>query len=100
MLLIAAVSAVFIYFRTDPANRGTTFWISVGFLGFALILETLQASGIAMRSNSGRNIPVSFSKLILLVLCGIVLLVLSMPEEDNIAEGVRDGGTSKNLGWR
>ena len=60
--LIAAVAAVFVYFLTKPEQRGTTFWISVGFLAFALILETLQASGIAMRSNNGKNIPVGFSK--------------------------------------
>ena len=63
--LIAAVTAVFVYFLTTPEQRGTTFWISVGFLVFGLLLETLQASGIAWRGNGGKNIPVSFTKFIL-----------------------------------
>ncbi len=65
LALIVAASALFIYFMTSPEQRGVKFWISIGFLVFALIFETLQASGIAMRFNSGKNIPVSFSKLIL-----------------------------------
>ena len=65
LALISAASALFIYFMTTPEQRNITFWISIGFIVFALIFETLQASGIAMRFNSGRNIPVSFSKLIL-----------------------------------
>ena len=65
LALISAASALFIYFLTTPEQRNITFWISIGFIVFALILETLQASGIAMRFNSGKNIPVSFSKLIL-----------------------------------
>lgn len=65
LALISAASALFIYFLTTPEQRNVTFWISIGFIVFAMILETLQASEIAMRFNSGRNIPVSFSKLIL-----------------------------------
>lgn len=63
--LIAAATAVFVYFLTTPEQRGTTFWISVSFLGVAMILETLMFSGIAMRSNNGQNVPVSFTKVIL-----------------------------------
>lgn len=76
--LIAAATAVFVYFLTTPEQRGTTFWISVGFLVFALILETLQASGIAMRSNSGKNIPVSFTKFILGALYFLIVIALSV----------------------
>lgn len=65
MALIGVAAAVFAYFLTTPEQRGTTFWISAGFLLFALILETLMFSGIAWRSNNGKNIPVSFSKAIL-----------------------------------
>lgn len=65
LALVVAASALFIYFTTTPEQRGVNFWISIGFMVFALILETLQASGIAMRFNSGKNVPVSFSKLIL-----------------------------------
>ena len=78
MLLIAAISAVFIYFRTDPTNRGTTFCISVGFLGFALILETLLASGIALRSNKGRNIPGNFAMFILGTIYFIAVILISV----------------------
>ncbi len=63
--LIAAATAVFVYFLTTPEQRGTTFWISVGFLVFALIFETLMFAGIAMRSNKGKEIPISFTKVIL-----------------------------------
>lgn len=63
--LVALAAAVFVYFLTTPEQRGVTFWISVVFMAVAMVLETLQASGIAMRTNSGRNIPVSFTKFIL-----------------------------------
>ena len=65
MLLIAAVAAVFLYFLTTPEQRDIKFWMSIGFLAFAMILETLMFSGVAMRSNNGQNIPVSFTKVIL-----------------------------------
>ena len=62
--LIALVAAVFVYFLTSPEQRGTTFWVSVAFIGVAFVLETLTAMGIAWRGNGGKNIPVSFSRLI------------------------------------
>ena len=76
--LIAAVAAVFVYFLTSPEQRGTTFWISVGFLVFALILETLQASGIAMRSNKGQNIPMGFTRFILGAIYFILVIALAV----------------------
>ena len=78
MLLIVAATAVFIYFLTTPEQRGTTFWISMGFLLFALVLETLQASGIAMRSNGGKEIPAGFSKVILGGLYFIFVIAMSI----------------------
>ena len=78
MLLIAAATAVFTYFLTTPEQRGVTFWISAGFLAFAMILETLMFSGIAMRSNNGRNIPVSFTKVILGGLYFLFVIVVSI----------------------
>lgn len=60
-LLIALASAVFVYFLTTPEQRGVTFWISIVFLIIALVFETLQASGMAMRVRS----PVSFTKFML-----------------------------------
>ena len=78
MLLIVAVTAVFIYFLTTPEQRGTTFWISMGFLIFALVLETLQASGIAMRSNGGKEIPAGFAKVILGGLYFIFVIAMSI----------------------
>ena len=65
MLLIVAVAALFIYFLTTPEQRGTTFWMSMAFLLFALVLETLMASGIAMRSNGGKEVTSGFAKVIL-----------------------------------
>ena len=78
MLLIAAAVAVFTYFLTTPEQRGVTFWISAGFLAFAMILETLMFSGIAMRSNNGRNVPVSFTKVILGGLYFLFVIVVSI----------------------
>ena len=78
MLLIAAVTAVFVYFLTTPEQRGTTFWMSAGFLLFALVLETLMASGIAMRSNGGKEIPAGFSKVILGGLYFIFVIAVSV----------------------
>ena len=78
MLLIAAVTAFFVYFLTTPEQRGVTFWISAGFLAFAMILETLMFSGIAMRSNNGQNVPVSFTKVILGGLYFLFVIVVSV----------------------
>lgn len=78
MLLIAAAVAVFTYFLTTPEQRGVTFWISAGFLAFAMILETLMFSGIAMRSNNGQNVPVSFTKVILGGLYFLFVIVVSI----------------------
>ncbi|MBQ6981260.1 MAG: hypothetical protein IJQ15_02385, partial [Synergistaceae bacterium] len=63
--LIGLAAAVFTYYLTTPEQRGTTFWISAGFIIFALVLETFLFAGIAWRGNGGKNIPVSFSKSIL-----------------------------------
>ncbi|MBQ7543441.1 MAG: hypothetical protein IJT02_00705 [Synergistaceae bacterium] len=76
--LIAAVAALFIYFLTTPEQRGTTFWISVAFLGVAFVLQTLQAMGIAWRSNGGKNIPVGFSKLILGFVYFLFVIVMAV----------------------
>ena len=65
MALIGVAAAAFTYYLTTPEQRGTNFWISAGFIVFALVVETLMFAGIAMRSNNGKNIPVSFSKSIL-----------------------------------
>ena len=78
LLLITVVAAVFVYFLTTPEQRGTTFWISAGFLIFALVLETLTASGIAMRSNNGKEIPTGFSKIILGGIYFIFVLAMSI----------------------
>ena len=77
MALIGLVSAVFVYYLTTPEQRGTTFWISVGFLVFGLVLETLLFAGIAWRGNKGKNIPVSFSKAILGGLYFLFVIVVS-----------------------
>ncbi|MBR1486879.1 MAG: hypothetical protein IJ597_06455 [Synergistaceae bacterium] len=78
MFLIAAVTAVFIYFLTTPEQRGTTFWMSMGFLAFGLILETLMASGIAMRSSAGKEFPSGFTKVILGGLYFIFVIAMSI----------------------
>ena len=76
MFLIAAVAAVFIYFLTD--KRDTNFWVSIGFLAFAMLMETFTASGIAMRFNSGKNIPSSFAQFILSTIYFIFVIAASV----------------------
>ena len=78
MALIAAVTAVFVYYLTTPEQRGTAFWMSVGFLAFALVVETLLFAGIAWRGNKGKNIPVSFSKAILGGVYFLFVIVVSI----------------------
>lgn len=78
MFLIAAVTAVFIYFLTTPEQRGTTFWISIGFLAAALILCTLFASRIAMRGNSGRAVPGHFAQLFLVFAYFIFVIAIAI----------------------
>ena len=78
MLLIGLTAAVFVYFLTTPEQRGVTFWISAGFLIFAMLLETLMFSGIAMRSNSGRNVPMSFTQAIIGGIYFLFVIVVSV----------------------
>ena len=78
MLLIGLAAAVFVYFLTTPEQRGVTFWISVGFLIFALVLETLMFSGIAMRGDSGRKVPAGFSQVLLCGLYFLFVIVVSV----------------------
>ena len=65
MLLVVAVAAVFVYFLSSEETRGTTFWMSLGFMGVALVLATLFASRVALRGDSGRAVPGSFVQLFL-----------------------------------
>ena len=78
MLLIAAATAVFVYFLTTPEQRGTTFWISIGFLTAALVLCTLFASRIAMRGNSGRAVPGHFAQLFLIFAYFAFVVIISI----------------------
>lgn len=66
MLLIVAVAAVFVWFLAEPESRGTTFWMSLGFMGFALLLTTLFASRIALRGSGGRGVSGHFAQLFLI----------------------------------
>ena len=66
MLLVVAVAAVLVWFLAEPESRGTTFWMSLGFMGFALLLSTLFASRIALRTSGGRNVPGHFAQLFLI----------------------------------
>ncbi|MCR4819211.1 MAG: hypothetical protein K5841_09680 [Fretibacterium sp.] len=66
MLLIVAVAAVFVWFLAEPESQGTTFWMSLAFMGVALLLSTLFASRIALRGNGGRGVPGHFAQLFLI----------------------------------
>ena len=76
--LIGLAAAVFIYFLTTPEHRGITFWISVGFLIFALLYETLTFSGIAMRSHEGRDVPVGFVQVVVAGIYFVFVIVVSV----------------------
>ncbi|MBR1419408.1 MAG: hypothetical protein IJ576_10630, partial [Synergistaceae bacterium] len=78
MLLVAAVAAVFIYFLTTPEQRGTTFWISIGFIAAALVLSTLFASRIAMRGNSGRAVPGHFAQMFLAIAYFAFVIIIAV----------------------
>ena len=77
-LLIGLAAAVFIYFLTTPEQRGVTFWISAGFLIFALVYETLTFSGIAMRSHEGRDVPVGFTQVVLAGIYFVFVIIISV----------------------
>ena len=76
--LIGLAAAVFIYFLTTPEQRGVTFWISAGFLIFALVYETLTFSGIAMRSHEGRDVPVGFAQVVLAGIYFVFVIIISV----------------------
>lgn len=59
--LIAVTAGVFIFFLTTPEGRGTTFWISMASLAFALILGLLFSTKFAL--SGGRETPANFSYL-------------------------------------
>lgn len=59
--LITVTAGVFIFFLTTPERRGTTFWISMGSLAFALILGLIFSSKVVL--SGGREVPGNFSQL-------------------------------------
>ena len=70
--LIAVTAGVFIFFLTTPEERGTTFWISMVSLAFALILGLLFSSKVAL--SDGREAPGNFSHLV--VVAGYFIFVV------------------------
>ncbi len=78
LLLVSTITGVFVWLLTTPEDRGTTFWLSMGFLAFAALLGTLLASRIALRGNRGAEIPHGFSHLYLLVLYFVFVIVMAI----------------------
>ena len=78
LFLVAVVAGGCVWFLTTPEARGTTFWMSMGFLAFAALLGTLFASRIVIRSNAGREVPHGFSQLYLLVLYFIFVIAMAI----------------------
>ena len=78
LFLVAVVTGVCVWFLTTPEARGTTFWMSMGFLAFAALLGTLFASRIVLRSNAGREIPHGFSHIYLLALYFIFVIAMAV----------------------
>jgi hypothetical protein len=75
--LICAVVAVFLFFLTKPEQRDATFWISIGVLVFAGVLDAMFASRIAF-SDDSRQPPHTFTQLTLTVLYTAVVIVLAV----------------------
>ncbi|MBQ9566364.1 MAG: hypothetical protein IJU98_12335 [Synergistaceae bacterium] len=78
MLLVAAVAAVFVYFLTDEAQRGTTFWMSVAGMAAGLILTTLFAAKVAVRQDGGRGVPGGFAQLFLVGAYFLFTLIIAV----------------------
>ena len=78
LFLVAVVTGVCVWFLTTPEARGTTFWMSMGFLAFAALLGTLFASRIVLRSNAGREVPHGFSHIYLLALYFIFVIAMAV----------------------
>jgi hypothetical protein len=75
--LICAVAAVFLFFLTKPEQRDVTFWISIGVLVFAGVLDAMFASRIVF-SDDSRQPPHTFTQLALAVLYTVVVIVLAV----------------------
>nr|WP_315098211.1 hypothetical protein [uncultured Fretibacterium sp.] len=78
LFLVAVVAGVCVWFLTTPEARGTTFWMSMGFLAFTALLGTLFASRIVIRSNAGREVPHGFSHIYPLALYFIFVIAMAV----------------------
>ena len=76
LILLCVVAGIFIYFFTTPENRGTTFWMSMGLLLFAVIISAMFAARIAY-SDDSRQPPHTFVQLLLAFLYVIFVITAS-----------------------
>lgn len=71
-VLIGVVAAAFVWLLTTPEQRDATFWASMGFIGFSLILNFLFMAKIA--TGQSKNVPVSFAQLLFVL--GYMIFVI------------------------
>jgi hypothetical protein len=77
LALICAVVAVFLFFLTEREQRGVTFWMSIGILVFAGVVDALFASRIVF-SDDTRQPPHTFTQLALAVFYTAAVIILSV----------------------
>ena len=77
LAVICAAAAVFLFFLTKPEQRDATFWISMGVLVFAGVIDALFASRIVY-SGDDRQPPHAFTQLILALCYTVVVLLLAV----------------------
>lgn len=79
LFLVVVVAAAFVIWALTPAERvGTTFWISMGSMAFALLLVALFAMRASFRGNAGRDVPGDFSQLFLVAMYFVFAVALSV----------------------
>lgn len=75
--LICAVSAVFLFFLTKAEQRDVTFWISIGVIVLAGVVDALFAARIVF-SDRDRQPPHTFTQISLAGIYTVVVIALSV----------------------
>ena len=77
LAVICAVAAAFLFFLTKPEQRVAAFWVSMGVLVFAGVVDAMFASRIVF-SDDGRQPPHAFTQLALAALYTAAVIILAV----------------------